>query len=102
MKTMRMLYDQAMEELDGVIEYSTCSMKYKELDYDLSKMYSSMAKAEMEHAKSLHNVSQRLASEKMGDKDSIDPRLMELWEEMESAKLDKMAKAQSYLTLACA
>lgn len=39
MKTMRKLYDQAMEELDGVIEYSKCAMCYKEngFDYDQFK-----------------------------------------------------------------
>ena len=28
MKTMRKLYDQCIEELDGVIEYSNCATSY--------------------------------------------------------------------------
>lgn len=39
MKTMRKLYDQAMEELDGVMEYSECSMMYAQIDPELSKLY---------------------------------------------------------------
>jgi rubrerythrin len=54
---MRKLYDQTMEELDGVMEYSKCAMRYKEMDPELSKMYVTMAKAEMEHAKTLHAAS---------------------------------------------
>ena len=99
MKTMRKLYDQTLEELDGVIEYSNCAMHYKEMDPELSKMYVSMAKTEMEHAKTLHAASQKLSASKMGEKDSIDPRLMELWEEMEQVKLDKMAHAKACLDL---
>ena len=94
---MRKLYDQCLEELDGVMEYSKCSMSYAQIDPELSKMYLSMAKAEMEHARSLHTASQKKASSKMGDKETIDPMLMELWEEMECAKLDKMAMAKACL-----
>lgn len=99
MKTMRKLYDQTMDELDGVCEYSQCAVKYKEIDPEMSKMYSSMAKTEMEHAKTLHAMSQKKAAAKMGVED-VDPQLMELWEEMEDAKIDKMAEARAYLDLA--
>jgi len=97
MKTMRKLYDQCMEELDGVMEYSKCSMSYAQVDPEMSKMYLGMAKAELEHAKALHAMSQKKAAAAMGDKDTIDSRLMELWEEMEQAKLDKMALARACL-----
>lgn len=97
MKTMRKLYDQCMEELDGVMEYSKCSMSYAQTDPELSKTYLTMAKTEMEHAKTLHMMSQKKASSKMGEKDTIDPMLMELWEEMECAKLDKMGLAKACL-----
>lgn len=96
MKTMRKLYDQTMEELDGVIEYSKCAMMYAGKDDDLAKMYVTMAKVEMDHAKMLHDASKRLSSSKLGTED-VDPMLMELWEEMESSKLDKMAEARAYL-----
>ena len=96
MKTMRKLYDQCMEELDGVIEYSKCATFYHDKP-DLFKMYLSMAKQELEHAQTLHNMSKKLAETKIGS-ENIDPRLMELWEEMEQAKIDKMALAKAYLT----
>lgn len=96
MKTMRKLYDQCMEELCGVIEYSECSMMQAQHDAELSKMYVGMAKQEMEHAKTLHAASQRLSSAKIGTEE-VDPRLMELWEEMECAKLKKMAEAKAWL-----
>lgn len=96
MKTMRKLYDQAMEELDGVMEYSECSMMYAQIDPELSKLYLGMAKTEMEHAKQLHAMSQKKAAAKMGTEE-IDPMLMELWEEMEKAKLDKMSLAKACL-----
>lgn len=99
MKTMRKLYDQCMEEIEGVKEYSKCSMHYKETDQELARMYLSMAKAEMEHAKALHSASQKRAAAKK-DSEEIDPMLMELWQEMESEKLDCMAKAKAYLDLA--
>lgn len=99
MKTMRTLYDQTMEELDGVIEYSKCSIEYKEIDPDISKMYLGMAKAELEHARALHAVSQKKAAAKVGS-ENVDPQLMELWEEMEGFKLDKMGKAKAMLDLA--
>ena len=99
MKTMRKLYDQTMEELDGVISYSKCSMMYKGKDDELSKMYASMARQEMEHAKSLHAASKRLSESKIGTEE-VDPRLMELWEEMESCKIDKMGHAKACLDLA--
>lgn len=76
MKTMRKLYDQTMEELDGVIDYSNCATHYKTSNPDLSKMYLNMAKQELEHAQSLHNMSKRLADSKLGEK--VDPMLMEL------------------------
>lgn len=100
MKTMRKLYDQTMEELDGVIEYSKCAMCYKEMEPEISKMYTDMAKAEMGHAKALHEMSQKLSASKIGEKNTIDSRLMELWEEMEDVKLDKMAEAKAMLDLA--
>ena len=102
MKTMRKLYDQTMEELDGVCEYSKCSIMYKEMDPELSKIYASMAKMEMEHAKTLHSMSQKKATHAMADpeRETVDPRLMELWNEMETAKLDRMAEAKAYLDLA--
>lgn len=100
MKTMRKLYDQTMCKLDEVMEYSKCAMSYKELDPDLSKLYSNMAKTEMDLAKSLHSMSQKKANSKMGEKDSIDSRLMELWEEMEDVKMEKMAQAKALLDLA--
>lgn len=96
MKTMRKLYDYTMEELDGVMDYSKCAMHYAQSDPELSKMYLSMAKIEMEHAKALHVMSQKKAASKIGEED-VDPRLMELWEEMEEAKLDKMALAKACL-----
>ncbi len=95
MKTMRKLYDQCMEELDGVIEYSKCATSYHNKP-ELFKMYVSMAKQEMEHAQNLHNMSKKLSESKIGS-ENIDPRLMELWEEMEQAKINKMALAKAYL-----
>ena len=95
MKVMRKLYDQCMEELDGVIEYSKCASFYHNKP-ELSKMYIGMAKQELEHAQTLHNMSKKLAETKIGS-ENIDPRLMELWEEMEQAKIDKMALAKAYL-----
>lgn len=93
MKTMRKLYDQCMEELDGVMEYSKCSIMHK-VNQDLSRMYLEMAKQEMEHAERLHDASRRLSESKLGTEE-IDPRLMELWEEMEMAKIDKMGLARA-------
>ena len=93
---MRKLYDYAMEELDGVMDYSKCAMHYAQSDPELSKMYLGMAKTEMEHAKTLHAMSQKKAASKIGVED-VDPRLMELWEEMEDAKLEKMAMAKACL-----
>lgn len=75
MKTMRKLYDQTMEELDGVIEYANCSTAHRD-NPDLSKIYLSMAKQELEHAQTLHNVSKKLAESKIGEQ--VDPMLMEL------------------------
>ena len=95
MKTMRKLYDQCMEELDGVMEYSKCAIMHSS-DLDISKMYQEIAKQEMEHAKRLHEQSKKLSKSKLGTED-IDPRLMELWEEMEMAKVDKMALAKACL-----
>ena len=93
MKVMRKLYDQCMEELEGVIEYTNCATACH--NPDLSKMYIGMAKQELEHAQALHNMSKKLAESKMGEK--VDPMLMELWEEMEQAKIDKMALARAYI-----
>lgn len=76
MKTMRKLYDQCIEELDGVIEYSKCATFYHSKP-DLFKMYLNMAKQEMEHAKTLHEMSKKLSESKIGT-ENIDPRLMEL------------------------
>lgn len=95
MKTMRKLYDQCIEELDGVIEYSKCATFYHNKP-ELYKMYLSMAKQEMEHAKTLNEMSKKLAESKIGT-ENIDPRLMELWEEMEQTKIDKMALAKAYI-----
>ena len=95
MKIMRKLYDQCMEELDGVIEYSNCATSWRN-NPDLSKMYINMAKQELEHAQGLHNMSKKLADSKINE--SVDPMLMELWEEMEQAKIDKMALARAYVT----
>ena len=95
MKTMRKLYDQCIEELDGVIEYSKCATFYHNKP-ELYKMYVNMAKQELEHAQNLHNMSKKLSESKIGS-ENIDPRLMELWEEMEQAKIDKMALAKAYL-----
>ena len=95
MKTMRKLYDQCMEELDGVMEYSKCAMMHSS-DPDISKMYQEMARQEWEHAERLHNQSKRLSQSKLGTED-IDPRLMELWEEMEACKVDKMGLARACL-----
>jgi len=75
MKIMRKLYDQSMEELDGVIEYSNCATSCRD-NSDLSKMYINMAKQELEHAQMLHNMSKKLAESKIGE--NVDPMLMEL------------------------
>lgn len=96
MKTMRKLYDQTMEELDGVMEYSQCAMMHAQTDPELSKLYLNLAKTEMEHAKQLHAMSQKKAASKM-DTETIDPMLMELWEEMEQCKIDKMGLAKACL-----
>lgn len=95
MKIMRKLYDQCMEELEGVIEYSNCATSWRN-NPDLSKMYINMAKQELEHAQGLHNMSKKLADSKINE--SVDPMLMELWEEIEQAKIDKMALARAYIT----
>lgn len=98
MKTMRKLYDYTMEELDGVMDYAKCAMAYGQMDSELSKLYLTLAKTEMDHAKALHTMSQKKAAEaKLNDSEHVDPRLMELWEEMEQAKLDKMALAKACL-----
>ena len=47
-------------------------------------------------AQSLHDASKRLAAAKINT-ESVDPMLMELWEEMESNKIDLMGKAKAYL-----
>ena len=95
MKIMRKLYDQTMEELDGVIDYSNCAISCHDHP-ELSKMYINMAKQELEHAQGLHNMSKKLAESKLGE--TVDPMLMELWEEMEQAKINKMALAKAYIT----
>lgn len=95
MKIMRKLYDQCIEELDGTIEYCNCSTMLKTSHPDISKTYLSMAKQEMEHAIGLHNMSKKLAESKINEK--VDPMLMELWEEMEQCKIDKMALAKAYI-----
>lgn len=46
MKIMRKLYDQCMEELDGVIEYSNCAITFHDKNTDLYRLYLSMAKQE--------------------------------------------------------
>lgn len=97
MKVMRKLYDQCMEELEGAIEYSNCATMCHNSP-DLSKMYIGMAKQELEHAQTLHNMSKKLSDSKFKSKEEIDPMLMELWEEMEQAKVDKMALAKAYIT----
>ena len=94
MKIMRKLYDQCMEELDGVIEYCNCATSCRN-NADLFKMYMNIAKQELEHAQLLHNTSKKLADQKIGEE--VDPRLMELWEEMEQTKIDKMALAKAYI-----
>ena len=76
MKIMRKLYDQCIEELDGVIEYSNCATS-NQANPDLFKMYINMAKQEMEHAQTLHNMSKKLAYTKIGS-ENVDYRLMEL------------------------
>lgn len=96
MKTMRKLYDYAIAELEDVMKYSKCAMMYSGSDPELAKMYYNLAKGEMEDAKSLHEMSKRLSESKIGTED-VDPRLMELWEEMESYKIDMMAKAKACL-----
>ena len=93
---MRKLYDYAMCELDGVMDYSKCSMHYAQNDPELSKMYLGMAKTKMDHVKTLHSMSQKKAASKIGS-ENVDPRLMELWEEMEDAKMEKMALAKACL-----
>ena len=100
MKTMRKLYDQCMEELDGVIEYSKCAIMHLN-EPDMYKMYINMAKQEMEHAQTLNTMSKKLSNAKIGS-EKIDPRLMELWEEMEDVKIDKMALAKAHLDNAIA
>lgn len=75
MRTMRKLYDQCMEELDGVIEYSNCADSLHD-NQELNKMYTNMAKQEFEHAQMLHNMSRKLADSKITEK--VDPMLMEL------------------------
>ena len=96
MKTMRKLYDQCMEELDGVIEYSKCSMMYSSKHPDMAGLYFRIAEQELEHARLLHDMSKQLAESKIGTED-VDPRLMELWEEMENTKIEKMGLAKAYL-----
>lgn len=101
MKVMRKLYDQCLEELDGVMEYSKCAMMHAPSDPEMAKMYVGMAKQELDHAKTLHAASQALSKSKIGTED-IDPRLMELWEEMECAKVEKMGLAKAFLDNATA
>ena len=93
---MRKLYDQCMEELDGVMSYAKCASMYSGKDDELAKMYISMAKQEMEHARELHAQSKRLSQSKVNT-ENVDSRLMELWEEMECAKIDKMGLAKACL-----
>ena len=95
MRTMRKLYDQCMEELDGIIEYSNCATSLQN-NPELFKMYTNMAKQEFEHAQTLHNMSKKIADSKISEK--VDPMLMELWEEMEQTKIDKMALAKAHLS----
>lgn len=95
MKTMRKLYDQCMEELDSAIEYSNCATANRS-NPDLAKVYITMAKQELEHGQVLHNMSKKLAEQKMTE--AVDPMLMELWQEMEQCKIDKMALARAYVT----
>ena len=94
MKVMRKLWDQCMEELDGSMEYSRCAMMHASRHPEVSKMYLEMAKDELGHAQRLHEMSKELAKSKVGTED-VDPRLMELWEEMECAKIEKMGLARA-------
>lgn len=96
MKTMRKLYDYTIAELEDVIKYSKCAMQYAGNDPDLSRMYYNLAKGEMSDAQNLHDASKRLAAAKI-NVEGVDPQLMELWEEMESYKIDLMGKAKAYL-----
>ena len=96
MKTMRKLYDYTIDELNDVIKYAKCSMQYVSTDPELARMYYNLAKGEMDDAKNLHDASKRLSSAKLKT-ENVDPRLMELWEEMEERKIDLMGKAKAYL-----
>ena len=98
MKTMRKLYDQTCEEAESCICYSKCAMEYSVSDPELSRMYLGMAKTEMSHAQQLDAMTMRKAASKKDE--TVDPMLMELWEEMHSDLLDKMAHAKAYLEMA--
>lgn len=53
MKMLEKLLDFAMDEIKGADEYTECAYKHKEDDPQLSKAFTDMANAELQHAEIL-------------------------------------------------
>lgn len=98
MKIIDKLYDQYYEEIDGVIEYSMCAMKYKD-NPDLYRMYTDMAKTEMTHASTIYSAILREGEQSIADNDA-ETVLNHIWELVKERMLCDMAKAQSHIDMA--
>ena len=55
-EVVKSVVGQVMEETDGVKNYITCFLNWKDKDKTISKLYYDMASQELEHAKKVATV----------------------------------------------
>lgn len=97
MSQMKKLLEQFEEEIEGVEEYTKCSLSAKD-DPAMAKMYSEMAQQELAHAKKLRDQILEKGSKEMesGEAEKV---LARIWQEHQDDMTEKIARASGYLGL---
>lgn len=95
MSLMKTLFEQFQEEIDGVEEYTKCSMAHSD-DPELAKMYKDMAGMELQHATSLRAQILKRGEKEMGPGDA-EKALKQIWADKKDEMAEDMAKATAYI-----
>lgn len=97
MSQMKKLFDQFEEEIEGVEEYTKCSLAAKD-DPAMAKMYSEMAQQELAHAKKIREQILDKGSKVMetGEAERV---LESIWQDRQDDMTEKIARASGYLGL---
>ena len=100
MKEIKDIVKQIREELEAADRYAKEAAKIKEVRSTDSSTYAEMARQELGHVDSLHNMAVRMIEKEKALDQQVPPAMQAVWDWEHEQMIDRVARIKSLLSMA--